>query len=100
MPESESRDAIGKALSDREIAREFAADLAAAMRLANWTPQAASIELAYANQSPISKLLNPEQAPALAKLLTLRGMRAAWIEVLADRCPEFVREVTLKRRRA
>lgn len=98
--QGQSVDAIGKELSDRQIARDFGRDIERALGLAGWTSESARLELGYANQSPISKLINPEQASALAKLLTLPRMRAAFVEVQASRCAEWSRSVKLERRQA
>ena len=95
---SERVDATGKELSDREIARRFGRRIERAMALAGITPQDAQHRCGYANQSPISKLINPEQAPAIARLMEIDGFIAAWIDVLADECPQYEREVTYRRR--
>lgn len=100
LGKSESREATGNILSDDEIARAFGRDIQRMLDLAGYTPQEVQHRLHYANQSPISKLINPTDPPALAKLLSLPGMRAAWIEVLADRCPEYRKVVTLERKQA
>lgn len=96
----ERPEATGKILSDDEIAREFGRDIQRTLEAAGYTPQEVAHLLRYANQSPISKLINPTEPPALAKMLSLPRMLAAWIEVLADRCPEYRKVVTLERKRA
>jgi hypothetical protein len=61
--------AIGKKLSDDEIARQYGRGFARALEISGITQQELAGESGYANQSPISKLLNPRRS---------RPRRARW----------------------
>lgn len=91
--------ATGKILSDHQIARMFGRDIQRALDALGVSAKEAQALVGYSNSSPISKLINPPDAPALAKLMThIKGFRAAYIEVLADGCEDYERIVTLRRR--
>ena len=100
LTKSEGLRPTGTKLSDRQIAAKWGRRVSRAMEIARITAKSAQEDCGYANPSPISKLLNPPEAPAIAKLMELKGFVAAWIEVLAEDCPEYRRVVTLERKQA
>lgn len=95
--------ASGNFLSDDEICSTFGREIERALELANLSKQDVQHLLKYANQSPVTKLVKPEQAPALAKLMQKSpAFKLAYILSLCETTPGISLQttVTLERKRA
>lgn len=96
-----SGETVGTKLSDADLARKFGREIELALSLARKTAKEAADDCDYANPSPISKAINPEKCPALARLLEdVPGFRAAYATILANGCPEFEVETVLRKKGA
>lgn len=76
----------GKKISDHEIARDFGRDVERALEIGSITPQALSTDLAFANATPISKVIHPEKASTLARMLKHMHFRRAYALALLESC--------------
>jgi hypothetical protein len=77
----------GKKLSDDEIVRLHAADLRRMFELAGAQKKEGAADIEHANQSTISKLLNPDKPSPLSRILAVPRYKRALILAMAETTP-------------
>jgi len=88
-------ESLGKKNSDHEIARDFGRDIERALELGSITPAEATAEAELYNETAISKLIHPEKATTLARLLKLPRFRRAYALALFESCDDVQVQTTV-----